>query len=49
MKIFDTFEQVEEMGSCVKRAIVVHAKRIDEEFRVNTLEAITNRVNPVTI
>ena len=38
MKTFDTFEQVENMGACVKRPIVVHAKRIDEEFRVNTLE-----------
>ena len=38
MKIFDTFEQVADMGGCMKRPIVVHAKRIDEEFRVNTLE-----------
>ncbi len=38
MKTFDTFEKVEGMGACMKRPIVVHAKRIDEEFRVNTLE-----------
>ena len=38
MKTFDTFEQVADMGGCMKRPIVVHAKRIDEEFRVNTLE-----------
>lgn len=38
MKIFDTFEQVEGMNSCMKRPIVVYAKRMDEEFRVNSLE-----------
>jgi hypothetical protein len=38
MKTFDTFEEVEGMGACVKRPIVVHAKKMDEEFRVNTLE-----------
>ena len=30
MKTFDTFEQVEDMGACVKRPIVVHAKQINE-------------------
>lgn len=38
MKTFDTFEQVDGMDGCMKKPIVVHAKRIDEEFRVNTLE-----------
>jgi len=38
MKIYDTFENVAEMSACMKRPIVVHAKRIDEDFRVNTLE-----------
>jgi hypothetical protein len=38
MKTFDTFEQVEGMYGCKKKPIVVHAKQIDEEFRVNTLE-----------
>jgi hypothetical protein len=38
MKIFDTFEQVEGMRGCVKRPILVHAKQIQEDFQVNTLE-----------
>ena len=38
MKTYDTYEKVDGMMGCVKRPIVVHAKRIDEEFRVNTLE-----------
>ena len=38
MKIFDTFEEVAQMQPCMKRPIVIHAKRIDEEFQVNTLE-----------
>jgi hypothetical protein len=38
MKTFDTFEQVEGMGGCMKKPIVVHAKKMDVEFRVNTLE-----------
>ena len=38
MKTFDTFEQVDGMGACMKRPIVVHAKQISEDFRVNTLE-----------
>jgi hypothetical protein len=38
MKTFNTFEQVDGMTDCMKKPIVVHAKRIDEEFRVNTLE-----------
>ena len=38
MKTYDTFEQVDGMMGCVKRPIIVHAKRIDEEFRVETLE-----------
>ncbi len=38
MKTFDTFEQVEDMNGCRKKPIVVHAKRMNEEFRVNTLE-----------
>ena len=32
MKTFETFEQVEGMGACMKRPIVVHAKKIDEDF-----------------
>jgi len=38
MKTFDTFEHVDGMEDCIKKPIVVHAKRIDEEFRVNSLE-----------
>ena len=38
MKTFDTFERVDGMEDCIKKPIVVHAKRIDEEFRVNSLE-----------
>jgi hypothetical protein len=38
MKTFDTFEEVENMSPCVKRPIIVHAKQIQEDFRVNTLE-----------
>ena len=38
MKTFDTFEEVIGMNNCMKRPIVVHAKQIGEEFRVDTLE-----------
>ena len=38
MKTYDTFEDVAEMSACMKRPIVINAKRIDEDFRVNTLE-----------
>ena len=38
MKTFDTFEQVEDMLPCMKKPIVVHTKKINEQFRVNTLE-----------
>ena len=38
MKTYDTFENVSEMSPCMKRPIVIHAKRIEEDFRVNTLE-----------
>jgi hypothetical protein len=38
MKTFKTFENVEDMMPCIKRPIIVHAKQINEEFRVDTLE-----------
>ncbi len=38
MKTFDTFEHVEDLRTCVKRPMIVHAKQINEEFRVNSLE-----------
>ena len=37
-KLFETYEEVEDMLLCIKRPIVVHAKQIHEPFRVNTLE-----------
>jgi hypothetical protein len=38
MKTFDTFEQVAEMNTCIKRPIPVQCKQIAEPFRVNSLE-----------
>jgi hypothetical protein len=38
MKTFSTFEEVEGMQPCMKRPIVVHAKKINEDFRVDSLE-----------
>jgi len=38
MKTYDTYEKVDGMMDCVKRPIVVHGNRIDEQFRVETLE-----------
>jgi hypothetical protein len=38
MKTFDTFEKVPGMSTCMKRPIIVQARQIDDEFRVNTLE-----------
>jgi len=38
MKTFETYEEVSDMQPCMKRPIVVHAKQMDIEFRVNTLE-----------
>lgn len=38
MKTFKTFEPIEGMRGCMKKPIVVHAKQIDEAFRVNSLE-----------
>lgn len=37
-KTYRTFEDVAGMNSCMKKPIVVHAKRIDELFRVESLE-----------
>jgi len=37
-KIFETFEEVEDMRPCMKRPIIVHAKQMKEPFRVDTLE-----------
>ena len=38
MKTFETFEEVDGMGECRKKPIIIHAKQMDEPFRVNTLE-----------
>ena len=38
MKLFETFEKVEGMSACMKKPLVIYAKKIHEEFRVNTLE-----------
>jgi hypothetical protein len=38
VKTFSTFESVDGMNGCMKRPIVVHAKQITEDFRVDTLE-----------
>ena len=38
MHTFDTFEPIDDMQPCVKKPVIVHAKRIDTAFRVNTLE-----------
>lgn len=38
MKTYGTFEFVEDMQQCVKRPIIVHAKEMNEDFRVDTLE-----------
>ena len=38
MKIFETYESPEGMKECMKKPMVVHAKQMQEEFRVKTLE-----------
>jgi hypothetical protein len=38
MKTFETFEEVDNLLACMKKPIVVHAKQINEDFRVDTLE-----------
>ena len=38
MKTFNAYENVQHMKPCKKLPIVIHAKQINEEFQVNTLE-----------
>lgn len=38
MKTYQTHEQVPDLKPCIKRPIIVHAKQINEPFRVDTLE-----------
>ncbi len=37
-KIFETYEDVKDMLPCKKRPIIIHAKKMKEPFRVDTLE-----------
>ena len=46
MKKFESYEEVSGMRSCVKRPVIVHAKQIHEEFRVNTLEGNDHQGKP---
>lgn len=46
MKTFETFENVDGLKDCMKRPIVVQAKKIEEEFRVDTLEGNYKQGNP---
>jgi len=38
MKTYKTYQKVEGMKKCMKKPIPVHAKQINEPFRVETLE-----------
>lgn len=38
IKTFETFEHVPGLAPCMKKPITVHAKKMDVEFRVNSLE-----------
>lgn len=38
MKTYNTFDNVENLMPCMKKHMWVHAKQINEDFRVNTLE-----------
>lgn len=38
MKVFETFENISDLQPCRKKPIIVYAKPILEEFRVNSLE-----------
>jgi len=38
MKTFKTYEHVDDMLPCIKKPIIVHARKINEEFRVDSLE-----------
>ncbi len=38
MKTFATYEKVPQMLPCMKLPLVIHAKQIHEEFRVDTME-----------
>ena len=38
MRIFNTFETVPNMQNCRKKPIIIQARKMDVDFRVNTLE-----------
>jgi len=38
MKLFETYQSIDNMKPCMKRPIIVHAIQVNEEFRVNSLE-----------
>ncbi|MFT3760421.1 PGDYG domain-containing protein [Thauera sp.] len=37
-RTFDTYEDVPGMRPCIKKPVIVHARRIDQPFRVRSLE-----------
>lgn len=38
MKTIGTYEEIEGMRGCMKKPLVVHAKQMNEAFRVNSRE-----------
>jgi len=38
MKVFGTFETVQGMAACRKRPVIIYAIKMEEEFRVKSLE-----------
>ena len=38
MKVFKTFEEVDGLVPCRKKPIVIHSKKMESEFQVETLE-----------
>jgi hypothetical protein len=37
-RTFDTYEEVDGLSPCMKKPLVVHARRMDAPFRVRSLE-----------
>lgn len=46
MRTFERYAEVSDMRGCIKRPVTVHAKQINEEFCVNTLEGEDNYGKP---
>ena len=38
MIVYETYEAPEDMKPCMKKPITIHAKQIDDDFRVKSLE-----------